>query len=127
MLDRSAARPTQVMIDDARVWGIAFGAVVRKLRETAGLTQDALAQATGISQSGISRIEHGQPPIVTDEWQLCTALRTPVASLHSYTESTVSHALQAAKIVTGRIKPWKTVEEEQLRHLVAFVVGMANF
>src|SRR5574338_342815 len=37
-----------------------FGSRLRELREAAGLTQDALAELTGLSQKGISQWERGQ-------------------------------------------------------------------
>ena len=39
--------------------GLGFGGLLRRLRDDAGLTQDELAEAAGVSQRAISDLERG--------------------------------------------------------------------
>jgi transcriptional regulator with XRE-family HTH domain len=55
---------------------------VRELRKRAGLSQRALAEAAGIDQSAISRIERGQRDVSLNRLDaIARALRVPVAKL----------------------------------------------
>lgn len=53
-----------------------FGAIVRKLREERGLTQDQLAERAGVSATYIGFIERGDNvPTLTIILQIASALR----------------------------------------------------
>ncbi|MDR5875134.1 helix-turn-helix transcriptional regulator [Vreelandella gomseomensis] len=55
---------------------------LRQARLNAGLTQNALAEAIGCSQSDISRIESGQRDITLERLKaIAAALGVPVAQL----------------------------------------------
>lgn len=54
---------------------------LRAARETASLNQDSLAEASGVPQGTISRIENGTAPGVVTAMRLARALRTPVETL----------------------------------------------
>lgn len=55
---------------------------VRELRKRAGMTQKALADATGLCQSAISRIERGQRDVsLATLSAIARALGVPVKSL----------------------------------------------
>jgi transcriptional regulator with XRE-family HTH domain len=58
------------------------GAVIRKLREAKGMTQEKLAAATGMMRSNISRIEAAKhrPTLETLE-RIAKALKVSVADL----------------------------------------------
>lgn len=62
--------------------GRELGARIRKMRETKGLTQEALADAVGMMRSNISRIEAGKhhPTLDTLE-RIAKALKVPVAEI----------------------------------------------
>ena len=60
----------------------AIGAKIRKTRETAGLTQEVLAQAAGIGRVTLVRIEKGdQSPRYETLVSLAQALRQPIQEL----------------------------------------------
>lgn len=60
----------------------ALGRRVRRLRLLAELTQAELADATGMSRSFISLVEHGDSSLqVFRLWRLADALQVPVAAL----------------------------------------------
>ncbi|GAB2717237.1 hypothetical protein GCM10027089_46870 [Nocardia thraciensis] len=61
----------------------AVGAAIRRAREAAGMTQDDLAEASGVSRPVIARIELGNSGVQVDRlWDLAEALAmTPSALL----------------------------------------------
>jgi len=60
----------------------AFAANVRAARERAGLTQEAVADASGIHSTEVSRIERGKrDPRVSTVLRLAEALRVPASAL----------------------------------------------
>ncbi|MEV3989069.1 helix-turn-helix transcriptional regulator [Streptomyces sp. NPDC049837] len=61
---------------------LAFGSQVRKLREQAGLSQEALANAAGIHRTYVSSLERGQRNVGLDNIvSLASALNVPPATL----------------------------------------------
>ena len=59
-----------------------FGAVVRKLREVRGLTQDQLAERAGVSSTYIGFVERGDNvPTLTIILQIASALKVRCAEL----------------------------------------------
>jgi transcriptional regulator with XRE-family HTH domain len=61
---------------------VALAAVLRRLREARGLSQEATAQAAGISLNSYSRIETGQAsPTWPTVRQIATALDVSMAEL----------------------------------------------
>jgi transcriptional regulator with XRE-family HTH domain len=59
-----------------------FGSVVRRRREAAGLSQEALADRSGLHRTYISLLERGQrTPSIEVVRHLATALGTTMASL----------------------------------------------
>lgn len=61
----------------------AVGAAIRRAREAAGMSQDDLAEASGVSRPVIARIELGNSGVQVDRlWDLAEALSmTPSALL----------------------------------------------
>lgn len=47
------------------LWMHRFGAAIRAARRAASLSQEQLASRSGLPQSSISRLEHGQTPYVS--------------------------------------------------------------
>lgn len=63
---------------------VKFGVRIRQLREQAGYSQEAFADACGYARSYMSRIERGQGNPSLDAVEvLAGALRVPVADLFS--------------------------------------------
>jgi transcriptional regulator with XRE-family HTH domain len=59
-----------------------FGTVIRRRRQAAGLSQEALADRAGLHRTYISLLERGQRlPSIAVVRQLATALDTTMASL----------------------------------------------
>ena len=59
-----------------------FGTVIRRLRESAGLSQEALADQAGLHRTYISMLERGlRMPSILVVKQLARALATTMASL----------------------------------------------
>jgi transcriptional regulator with XRE-family HTH domain len=59
-----------------------FGANLRRTRERAGLTQEALTDSTGVHMTEISRLENGRKdPQLTTIVRLATGLGVPAAEL----------------------------------------------
>ena len=60
-----------------------IGAVIRRLRTRRGLTQDQLAARSGLTQSGLSKLEAGERPNpgMTTLKKLAKALDVPVGEL----------------------------------------------
>jgi transcriptional regulator with XRE-family HTH domain len=59
-----------------------FGVAVRMRRETAGLSQDRLADAAGMSQRYLRAVELGEnSPSLTAIFQLCEALEVSPSEL----------------------------------------------
>lgn len=60
----------------------ALGAALSAARRSAGLSQDELAQASGVSRPTISRLEQGTSSISSDRiWQLAYACGTTPAAI----------------------------------------------
>ena len=65
-----------------------FGTVVRRLRESAGLSQEALADRAGLHRTYISMLERGlRMPSILVVKQLARALATTMATLLSEVEA----------------------------------------
>ncbi|MGW0038130.1 helix-turn-helix domain-containing protein [Gordonia sp. NPDC003376] len=65
----------------------AVGEAVRRARLSAGLTQQALADASGVSRPAIARIETGEASTQVDRlWDLAEALGTTPSALLSEAE-----------------------------------------
>ena len=65
-----------------RVEGEKFGAIVRKLREARGLTQEELAEAARISATYVGFIERGDSvPTLTIILQIASGLKVKPAEL----------------------------------------------
>lgn len=63
---------------------VAFGEKVRKIRKEKGLSQEALADLTGIDRSYMGHIERGDQNItLTKIHQIADALEIPVVNLIS--------------------------------------------
>lgn len=70
--------------------GIAFGKVLRRLRESAGLTQEQLGFEAELRRTYISILELGQQqPSLTTILKLSQALRCPAASLITEVEKEI--------------------------------------
>ncbi|OBA38996.1 helix-turn-helix domain-containing protein [Gordonia sp. 852002-51296_SCH5728562-b] len=79
--------PQQRLVRDVR--RKALGAALAAARQKAGLTQDELAEASGVSRPTISRIEQGTGPIASDRlWDLAYACGTTPADLFSEAQAT---------------------------------------
>lgn len=80
---RTATTPADAVIDDAtRAFLHALGRIVRLGRLHAELTQQQLADRTGMSRSFISLIEHGSHGVdIVRLLRLAAVLRRPLASI----------------------------------------------
>lgn len=66
----------------------ALGDAIAEARAAAGLTQDELAERTGVSRPTISRLERGAASISSDRlWDLAFALDTTPAALYETAQS----------------------------------------
>jgi transcriptional regulator with XRE-family HTH domain len=64
-----------------------FGARLRELRKAAGLTQEQLAQAAGVTVSALTKLERGQAePTWPTATKLAAALGVSVAAFEKTTE-----------------------------------------
>lgn len=71
--------------------GIAFGRVLRRLRENAGLTQEQLGFESELRRTYISILELGQQqPSLTTIFKLANALRCPAAKLIAEVEKEIA-------------------------------------
>jgi len=60
----------------------AFGAVLRQLRESKGLSQEELADQCGIHRTYVSQLERGlKSPTLRLVWQICVSLEINLLSL----------------------------------------------
>ena len=68
-----------------------LGKTIRDLRKRQNLTQDALADAAGISRTSLSQIENGVRPGEDTFKRLCTALTVPesLVYIHSFEKEDV--------------------------------------
>lgn len=72
----------------------ALGAALAAARQKAGLTQDELADASGVSRPTISRIEQGTSSISSDRlWDLAYACGTTPADLFGEAQADERDAL----------------------------------
>lgn len=73
------------------VWSDAapsFGVVLRRLRKTAGLTQEKLAEVADLRRTYVSILELGrQQPTLTTILKLAKALRCPAGDIVSLVET----------------------------------------
>ncbi|HZN75658.1 MAG TPA: helix-turn-helix transcriptional regulator [Micromonosporaceae bacterium] len=68
--------------DEADEHRAAFGRRLRDLRQRAGMTQQALAEAVGIDRSFISDVETGRHSIAVDRaYQIAAALGVSISDL----------------------------------------------
>ena len=69
----------------------AFGSTIYSLRKEANLTQADLAEATGLSQAAISRLEDGSRwPRKHTLLRICKALNLPIEELFSLASNNMS-------------------------------------
>ncbi|MFI6997185.1 helix-turn-helix domain-containing protein [Nocardia sp. NPDC050175] len=69
----------------------AVGAAIRRARESVGMSQDDLAEASGVSRPALARIELGTSSVQIDRlWDLAEALSTTPSALLAYAEKHLS-------------------------------------
>lgn len=79
----------QLRVRDVR--RAALGEALAAARQAAGLTQDELAAASGVSRPTISRLEQGTSSISSDRiWDLAQACGTDPASLFAAAQATAA-------------------------------------
>jgi transcriptional regulator with XRE-family HTH domain len=61
-----------------------IGKAIRELRKRRGLTQEALADAAGITRPSLSQIENGVRPGEDTQKKICLALNIPESLLYIY-------------------------------------------
>ncbi|WP_427175295.1 helix-turn-helix domain-containing protein [Arthrobacter sp. 92] len=67
---------------------VAFGLAVRRVRVAAGMTQQDLAQVSGVDRTYISGLERGHcNPTLTIQGKLAASLGLPLSSLISEAEA----------------------------------------
>jgi transcriptional regulator with XRE-family HTH domain len=121
--------------EEAYVYGLVLGRVIASLRERRGLSQEALAEAAGITQSTLSRMERGQAqPDAYTLRRLAEALGVSVADLTAWVDRALERSREATIGAIGkpppRSKPWweaalKVAGAAGLAGLVAFAVSAA--
>lgn len=82
---------------NARAFAEALGAEIGYWRKRRGMTRGALAEAAGVSETTMGRIEREGPKDVTDTWRIATALGLELSAL-------IERAEQAAKMSTARLR-----------------------
>jgi transcriptional regulator with XRE-family HTH domain len=98
---------------ESHVYGLVLGRIIATLRHRKGLTQAQLADAIGVSQPVMSRIEAGtiQPTAYGFEC-LATALGLSVQELHHHVADGIARSRDAAtaaiKTKKSSSDPWKT-------------------
>lgn len=87
-----------------------IGARLKAARVASGLTLDQLAQATGLSKSFLSRLEHdGTSPRLPTLVTICKALALPVGSLFEAAEENIVRAedvLPLVPVAGGDVVEW---------------------
>jgi transcriptional regulator with XRE-family HTH domain len=121
--------------DEGYVYGLVLGRVIASLRERRGLSQGELADAAGITQSTISRMERGQAqPDAFTLTRLAGALGVSVADITTFTDRALERSRQATLGAIGatppKSKPWwqaalTVAGAAGLAGLVAFAVSAA--
>ncbi len=83
----------------------AFGLVLRRLRQEAGLTQEALGFAAGLQRNYISLLELGQrQPSLTTILSLARGMDTDAAAMVGLVEAELGHPA-AGSPAGGRVSP----------------------
>ncbi|WP_198368333.1 helix-turn-helix domain-containing protein [Roseomonas sp. KE0001] len=87
---------TRLMAAAGAAPGPALGARLRALRQAAGLTLDALAEAASLDKGYLSRVERGlKAPSIATLLRLSEALAVPVGEL--FGESVAEHAVRVTR------------------------------
>jgi len=74
----------------------AFGIVLRRRRQEAGMSQEAFADAAGLHRTHVSLLERGrQMPSILVAWKIATALGTTMADLLGEVEGTAKRRKRA--------------------------------
>lgn len=72
------------------------GDVIRSQREALGMTQGQLARRSGLEQSQLSRVEHGERPLRLEQFAaLADALETSARHLYERVEARFVEVYQA--------------------------------
>jgi transcriptional regulator with XRE-family HTH domain len=76
----------------------AIGAVVRELRDQAGLSQERLSADCGFDRTYVSRVERGiLNPTVSRLWTIADALHTPLSQIAKQMELWIVSQERASK------------------------------
>ena len=104
-----------------------LGAALRRLRKTAGLSGEEMAEALGISQSQVSRMELGQQiatPAVVDGWAWAAGAPEPdIQWLLGTAEAAVAEMVSWRKTMTRGLARL----QEDSRELEASATAILNF
>ncbi len=87
---------------EGEAFGMVLGQVVVRLREQLRLTQVALAERVGVSQSAISKIEAGRRPDAFLYGQLARALGLDVHTLDAQVHESMKRTREAVAAVTKK-------------------------
>ena len=84
----------------------AFGEVLREKRKAVGLSQEGLANVTGLDRTYVSGIERGERnPSLTNILKLAAAVQTPPAELFARTEALLARPATDQPAETKRSSP----------------------
>ncbi|HYO58076.1 helix-turn-helix transcriptional regulator [Archangium sp.] len=109
-------------VQESQVFGLVLGKVIATLRERRQLTQIQLAQAVGISQPVLSRIESGKmQPDAFQLREIAHALGVELHELHAQVQEAMEATKRAAEAT--RKKPNANSTWDELM-AVAGVVGL---
>lgn len=91
------------------------GVLIERARERAGLSQRALADQTGLSQSSLSRVKSGSRPVKMSELVL-------IAEATGYTVAELSGRSAAAERVQCAARSTNGADMEQMRSMLCHFV-----
>ena len=100
------------------------GAQIQKARKAAHMTQDALAQAVGLSTKYVSNLECGNKTATLETFiQICNALHVDANTLLADELDCSPNITIAASTLSKRLEKLPTSEQKKILHVVEVMVA----